>query len=155
MEKKTEYHLFLEGKKPAVLYNPHNRDIIYPFCLNKIIEAYPCIGGIQSFDVKDQILYFQDERVKEEFANMSNEIEVNSPDWHKAIGLILGYPPPAVDYFANLLVDPELETKKAFFDHDGMSFIGNVDDRKVIAKWLHDHISPVTTRCTYMGQVLY
>ncbi|UWE05319.1 hypothetical protein [Laceyella sacchari] len=155
MRKKTEYDLFLEGKKPAILYNPHNKDIIYPPCLSEITERYPYISGIQVFDVENQLLYFQNESLKMDFVCQSQSVEINSLEWHKLIGLTLGYPPKATDFFMKIQSDPTLKRYQAYFHHDGMSFIGNVKEKQEIAKWLHDHISPVTTRCTFMDQTFY
>lgn len=154
MKEKNEYELFLEGKKPAILYNPHSKDIIYPACLQKIIHKYPFVDGVQVFDVRDQHLYFQSESQKAHFLKRIQNIKINSPDWHRELGLILGYPPVAIRFFLDLQQDPTLEEKKAIFKHDGMSFVGSIDDKEEIAKWLCQKISVATTTCKHHGQTI-
>lgn len=77
----------------------------------------------------------------------------NDSEFHRIIGLTLGFPPIAVEFFVNALNNPDLEDKRAGFKYPGYEFAGHVDQSKEICRWLWSNIDiPVSpVKMTYQG----
>lgn len=117
---------FLNGYKPAVLMNP-NRDDEKDFIP---LARYPFVENIQVFDLAGQVLYFQNEQLKQDYLYQSkNTSDPHSPEFHRLLGLTLGFPPKAVDFYVSELMSPNnYREDRVGLDYCGISCISGLDD---------------------------
>jgi hypothetical protein len=132
------FESFLKGYKPAVLMNPNHddeNDI-------KSLAGYPSVENVQVFDSAGQVLYFQNEELKQDYLYQSkNTLNPHSPEFHKLLGITLGFPPKAVDFYVSELMSPDdYRHDRVGLDYCGISCIGGLDDLLENTAFLWDQI---------------
>lgn len=137
--------LFKLGIKPALLLayqQGKNRDR-YTKSFLELSPLYPHM----IFPQRNAVLYFQNQQVANTFwlsgirYTYSNKQEKWICDYKsKELGLILGFPPAAVDFFENDL-DYYGKSKRAslLLDYYGICFRCAVDDVNICLEWLYMH----------------
>lgn len=130
---------FLKGYKPAVLMNPKSddkEDI-------KMLSSYPFVEDIQVFDLEGQILYFQNEKLKQDFLDRYQYInDPHSAKYHRLLGLTLGFPPKAVDFYVSELMFPdEHRERRIGLGYCGIECISSVGDLIENVTYLWDQIN--------------
>jgi hypothetical protein len=133
---KEDYIHFVNGSKPAYI------------CVNdcpefeKLISSYPSAPVIKG----KTTIFFHSAQERDEFSEKMMGIEIPSADYFRHLGLALGYPPVAVDFFVQYIYDRDrLEKYAAAFSYAGRYFGGHIDDAETIAQWLWDNVSIPTT----------
>jgi hypothetical protein len=79
-------------------------------------------------------LFFQKEEMKQEFLHKTFGLEKDHPELHKQIGLVLGYPPRAVEFFYKNKLD-KLDREGISLSYVGGSCIMDIDDLIENAIW--------------------
>lgn len=79
-------------------------------------------------------LFFQNEKMKQEFLQKVFGLEKDHPELHKQIGLVLGYPPRAVAFFYKNRLD-KLKRDGISLSYVGGSCIMDLDDLVENAIW--------------------
>lgn len=126
----SEFEAFLTGYKPALLCNPLEDQEIVDRLWN-----YP---HIRIRDV--QMLFFQNEELQSEYIERSQGLVIGEPEHHRLLGITLGYPPIAADYFARSWIDRRLWDESVAFDYYGLFFAGHIHDVIPIAEWLWENV---------------
>ncbi|MFC7443499.1 hypothetical protein [Laceyella putida] len=94
-----------------------------------------------------QCLFFPDEREKMNWMQRTASLSHTTPAFHKELGLVLGYPPKAVDFFVRRIQCQKeghleelerLKAKRVGLHYAGISCNGNVDDLIENVYWLWD-----------------
>lgn len=117
-ERLTDIESFLKGYKPALLLNPRsNEDLSF---LDKFPSTQVLIYGM------DQLLFFQDAQSKRTFQESIQGLTPDSPSYHKKVGLALGFPPKAVDFFVSTLKDKSLDSQKIGLSYCGFYFVSSI-----------------------------
>ncbi len=135
----SSYEAFLEGRKPATYVNLGI--ISRPELISKLMK-YPKINEFGDF-----WMFFRNDRMKSRYMKQMNGIKPGTPERQYILGITLGYPPKAVDfytrYFEWQLREREV-AKDWFFTHNvamkyhGIMFVSHVDDLEENARWLWD-----------------
>lgn len=130
------YESFLLGVKPACfeMVTRLKREVL------KELKKYP-----HHYKNENGAIFFRNEAMKRNFLLDTEGLSTTDPVYHKILGLTLGFPPKAVDFYANYygwqLKDRE-EAKRYFFTHKvgfrymGIMCEGHIDDIKENAAWL-------------------
>lgn len=128
----SEFEAFLAGHKPALLCHcDEDREF-----LQKLTESrFPKVQ-IRG----DLTLFFQNEMLKDQFLTQSKGLEPGTPEHHRLLGITLGYPPIAADYFARSWTDRRLWDESVAFDYCGLFFAGHINDVIPIAEWLWSNV---------------
>ena len=155
------YKAFIEGYKPAYLCSHRYEQKL----LVQLIEmGYPNVLNyeLEDFDVPGRIfdrgtLFFQDEQRKEEYEVKSKGVDPDSREGIMLLGETLGFPPIACRYFVEAIEKKELAAKRAGFNYKGIVFVGNIDERLEIAKWLWENINipPAEVKVTYQNETIF
>lgn len=133
----TDLKAFLEGYKPAFLYNHHmKKPWFYEDEEVLALKAYPKVEGIDLHRMKDMTLYLQDTAKKEDFLHHITGLEKDSLSYHRQVGIALGYPPIAADFYARSLKDSSLDCEKVGFYFYGIGFVGGIHDIEECTEWL-------------------
>jgi hypothetical protein len=140
----NEFELFLKGYKPALIYNP-NANIIAPG-IETIHAKFPHLT------IHQEYMYFQNRKLRSAFKKAIKGLEFGSIEFQRVLGLALGFPPVAVEYFLAMIQNPELEEKRAYVNHHGLTFICNIDDIEEVATWLYSNICPGATVFEYQDK---
>ncbi|RAL22560.1 hypothetical protein [Thermoflavimicrobium daqui] len=135
----SSYEAFLEGVKPATYVN---LDIIVR------PELIPNLMEYANFNESDNFwMFFRDEEMKTQFLNQYSNLSHNDPERERILGLTLGYPPKAVDFYTYYYEWQQREREEAkhwYFTHKvgmkyhGIMFTSHIDDLKENAQWLWD-----------------
>lgn len=122
----TDYQAFLANLKPAYLTDFEDQSI------HLLKAMYP------SFTLTNEtIMFFQDVQSRDKFAESMQGVEIYSREYYRNIGLALGYPPIAVEFFLKFMENrEELEPISAAYDYAGRYFGGRLADAIPIAEWL-------------------
>lgn len=123
------------GRKPAI----YDTVLSKPFLrwLPILLEKYPYIDkGIELREDTTFYMFFQNEELKQSFQNQLKEITVPSPDFHRILGLALGYPPKAVEFYVQCERDPSLRKFKVGMHYQGVPCNGSVYDLVENCNWL-------------------
>ncbi|WP_028778665.1 hypothetical protein [Shimazuella kribbensis] len=126
------FESFLKGYKPAVLMNPNHDDE------NDIrsLIGYPFVENIQVFASAGQVLYFQNEQLKQDYFYQSKDTpDPHSPEFHKLLGITLGFPPKASQFYSETVQDESLSWKKIGFEYCGICCVGALEDIKENVEW--------------------
>lgn len=116
-------HAFLAGYKPAILFN---EDSYFPSLLDVLrAKGYPEYSWINSSGAR-MLMFFQtaEQRDKVAFIGAPNET---------VIGLMLGFPPQAVQFYAEGQKGPRLR-----IDYYGIKFVCSEDDYDDVVTWLDE-----------------
>lgn len=125
---------FMLGIKPACLLSKADKDDRVSF--NKLIAS-----ELPKVEINSNLtLFFQNEKLKQDFLDQYQDIEFGTNEYHHLIGLTLGFPPKAVDYFVRSLIDQRLWEQSVRFDYLGYIFSGHKDDVQAIAEWLWSNV---------------
>lgn len=126
----TDLQAFFAGYKPAYLTDTDDP------ALNQLKLLYP------SFVLKNEtIMFFQNARDRYIFAAKMKDVAIPSPEYYRNVGLALGYPPVAVEFFIEFMENrEELEPISAAFDYAGRFFGGRFSDALPIAEWLWQNV---------------
>jgi hypothetical protein len=137
------YEMFVQGLKPAIYRNSFDKQFVEK--LPYLKEHYPYISHrkIALIPEAETYLFFQNERMKEDFLRKLNQISSPfSPDFHRLLGHTLGFPPKAVEYFAQTkmgTVEAELLNKrKVGMYYLGIGCSGDIYDLVENVHWLWD-----------------
>lgn len=137
--KMDEIHSFLCGLKPTLLLAEQQKGFTS-------MLAYPNTE-IHLIPNRHQCLFFHTEQDKQTWIDRTQNMEHTSPEFHRILGLTLGYPPKAVDFFVkreeckkqgkfNEL--QRLKSKVVGLHYAGISCNGNYEDLISNARWLWD-----------------
>lgn len=102
---------FFKGYKPSLLYNPHYEYEIYQPEQMKKLGKYPCLKKVMVYN-QEQEIYFQTAEMKESFLRKIKNLAPDSLSFHRELGLAMGFPPMAVDFYVKQMQDETLEWKK-------------------------------------------
>ena len=128
---------FMLGIKPACLLSKADKDDRVSF--NKLIAS-----ELPKVEINSNLtLFFQNEKLKQDFLDQYQDIEFGTNEYHHLIGLTLGFPPKAVDFFVQSLTDQRLWDQSVRYDYWGYLFSGSghKDDAQAISKWLWSNVS--------------
>lgn len=130
------YDSFLLGIKPACFENVN----MLPAEVIQKLKQYP-----HHFKSETEAIFFQNEAMKRHFLWDTEGLSTTDPLYHIILGKALGYPPKAVNFYAQYygwqLKDRE-EAKRYFFTHKvgfrymGIMCEGHIDDLEENADWL-------------------
>ncbi|TCW40838.1 hypothetical protein EDC32_101487 [Laceyella sacchari] len=139
----VDYQTFLIGRKPALYGNTGSPTFMKNLHL---FEHYPCVTeNIDIFDGEDFYLFFQNEELKETFLSKLRDVKPRSPEFHRLLGVTLGYPPLAAQFFAEChRLEEEkhideyerLFKQKVSFYYSGIRCNGHVNDLVENSVWL-------------------
>jgi hypothetical protein len=131
MDKKmmVDHEAFLKGIKPA-LYRADNQGLqeLFP-----ILKEYPHLK-----DHTGRFLFFQSKEKKQEYVDNLRQIDINSPEYHKMLGLLLGYPPKAVDFYVRKCTDRSLAEVSIGLGYSGVRCVCDVRELIENTIWLWD-----------------
>ncbi|SEM68603.1 hypothetical protein [Lihuaxuella thermophila] len=128
---------FLTGIKPSLLLST-----AHP--LFEKVLAYPSLE-IDLIDDRPQYLFFHTEKERACFAKRVDPLSHRSPAFHRELGLVLGYPPKAVEFYVRKKECQDqcnwhdlqlLKAKIAGLHYAGIGCNSNVDDLWDNAHWL-------------------
>lgn len=122
----TDIKAFLSGHKPAFLYNQKEKPWFYEEDEVQALKKYPLVQ-VDVELAQNQTLYFQCEQERRDFIQRTQDLIMNSPSWLRELGLVLGYPPKAVDFYVALKQDPALESQAVGIHFNGIGCTGNID----------------------------
>ncbi|WP_028778198.1 hypothetical protein [Shimazuella kribbensis] len=127
---------FIMGMKPAVMTNDRYKMIHY------LKDKYPFFT-LQKRPNCNEYIFFQDKSKKEHFLDqMDKKPNPQNPEHIRALGLILGFPPKAVDYFVRLHFatsdKPILASQNVGLYYCGIHCASSVDSLLDDVLWLWD-----------------
>jgi hypothetical protein len=122
-----DLQMFLDGYKPAFLYSP--QDDTYNNTDISKLDGHPFIL-VDIFHNRDHKLFFHTDKQKQSFVDRIGIIS-DSPEFHKELGLVLGYPPLAVDYY----IKKTDKHKKCYVTY-GFTCVSSIDDLIKNVMWL-------------------
>lgn len=123
---------FLLGYKPALLTNPHYP--LYPTADLLKLTAYPSVE-VRIHQI-NQLLYFQTEQKKEAFLQQSYRLLPDSPSYHGEVGLALGFPQKAVEYYVTTMKHGATTEAKGYVEYCGIGFVTSIDNMFEDIEWL-------------------
>jgi hypothetical protein len=138
-EHMKELQAFQLGIKPTALFAEGQEQY-------KELLTYPHVP-VNILSYRKQSLFFHTEKQKKEWINRTNRMDHTSLEFHKELGLVLGYPPLAVEFFIRRLKSKREgqneEVDKMSKESIGLNYAGIVcnscvDDLIENAKWLWD-----------------
>lgn len=132
---------FQLGYKPAIYDTVLSQRFVE--VLPTLKEKYPYMNkGIGLREDTTTYMFFQNQKLKAGFEEQLDNVGHKSPEFHKILGLALGYPPKAVEFFARLQMKDEeakkLQPKRVGMHYMGIPCNGNVDDLVENCLWLWD-----------------
>lgn len=131
MKLMTDIQCFLAGHKPALLFSQNH---IPPYYSKKewlLLEHYPVVPDIHLHNTFD--LYFQDSVLQQQFKRRTeNMLDHSATVFQRELGLALGFPPKAVDYY----VASGTGGDHVFYNFDGIQFVGRIADMLDDVSWL-------------------
>jgi hypothetical protein len=136
--KMMPYHSFLMGYKPACFENLDRLD-------SEILEKLRRYPFHQIYD--NTVIFFQNETLKDQFLQQTRNLSPKSPEFCRVLGLALGFPPKAVEFYVDYYRWQIHDRKNAltyFFSHKvgyryiGIMFEGHIDDLFENAGWMWD-----------------
>lgn len=131
----SSYEAFLEGIKPSTYVN---LDILSRPELIPELQKYPSWNECENF-----WLFFRSEEKKERFLNEYRNL--NESGRHRLLGLELGFPPKAVDFYVKQhdwyqkdqpKADEWFFSNKAGLHYHGIRFASHIDDLHDNVRWL-------------------
>ncbi|TCP64028.1 hypothetical protein [Baia soyae] len=131
----SSYEAFLKGLKPATYVN---LDILSQPELIPALKEYPSWNECENF-----WMFFRSEEQKENF--LSNCKCVDESSRHRLLGIELGFPPKAVDFYVKMSSQYDenpIETDRWYFankvgvHYHGYHFASRIDDLEENIKWL-------------------
>jgi hypothetical protein len=132
------YEMFVQGLKPAIYRNTLDKQFNekLPF----LLENFPYIEGEKVALIPDPevgtYIFFQNEELKADFSAKLENVEPGSKEFHKVLGSALGYPPKAVQFFAESWVDESLDQLKVGMYYLGIGCSGSIEDLTENCLWL-------------------
>ena len=127
---------FLIGMKPALYGNTGSPTMINN--MDKLL-SYPYVTkGIDIFDGQDFFLFFQNERLKDDFVNQVKNIQPRSPGFHELLGITLGYPPKAAKFYARCQENEHLYDYSIGIMYGGVRCVSHIDEVIENSSWLWD-----------------
>ncbi|KPC71034.1 hypothetical protein ADL26_15780 [Thermoactinomyces vulgaris] len=127
---------FLRGFKPALLTNPHYQT--YHAVESLKLASYPSVGV--RLHQMDQLLYFQTEANKSRFLEQTHLLLPDSPAYHREVGLALGFPPRAVEYYVSVMHHEGVDECKVYLEYCGIGFVTSLDYMQEDILWLWQHV---------------
>lgn len=130
------YQSFLLGIKPACFET-------YDRLTQEIRAQLECYPFHQNYE--NAAIFFQNESLKEQFLQQTEGLTTKSPKYHKVLGLTLGFPPKAVEFYTSYFEWQLQDRSKAltyYFTHKvgyryaGIMCEGHIDDLFENAEWL-------------------
>jgi hypothetical protein len=122
---------FLAGIKPSCY---ENLTRVPPDVLRKL-EKFPRFSVFPGYD-----MFFRDRQLRDKFVKAVEAIPRKSPDFHRVLGLALGYPPKAVEFYVKRvsgeLSREEFYEQRVGFYHAGIWCTGHKRDIVVNMRWL-------------------
>lgn len=135
----TDIKAFLSGYKPAFLYNRgHKKPWFYEDQEVKALGQYMHINVVNVEKAKNLTLYFQGQSEYDHFLQQTKSTKIGSFTWYKELGLILGYPPRAVDHYVSRMQDPTIQKHEVGVHFYGIGCKGHVQDIEANVRWLWD-----------------
>lgn len=133
----SSYEAFLEGIKPSTYVN---LDILSRPELIPELQKYPSWNDGENF-----WMFFQTEEQKENFLSQHDCLHEDDPERERIVGLELGFPPKAVNFYTHYYKWQQHDREKAkewFFAnkasmyYHGLRFTSHVDDLEDNVRWL-------------------
>jgi hypothetical protein len=132
----TDIQAFISGRKPSLLHAlPPDTPGFYDDWV--LLQGYPWVHEVVINTLPGVTIYFQDEEKKQNYLDRVGRVIVDSAEYHRLLGVTLGYPPKAAECYA-LLID-DLHTPSVGMGWDGIGCTGGVHDIEVNVSWLWDH----------------
>lgn len=129
---------FIRGIKPALHEPAMNQRLVKE--LPRLIKNYPYLTeGIDLYDGTQFYLFFQNEEMKKKFLEDTKGIKPRSIPFHKALGLALGFPPKAVDFYCRCLQleeEGKPEPPRVGIHYCGLNFSSDPADLTENITWL-------------------
>lgn len=140
-----ELKAFINGIKPAILLLEGDEEV-------DSLLSYPHVY-VEISEYGKHILFFRNEASKKEW--VKSTIGVDRQELHRLLGLTLGYPPKAVNFFvANL--GEHLRDKTVTVRYSGINFGGSIDDLEENIKWIWDSYQQKSaSKVRYGSTVVY
>ncbi|MDQ0418153.1 IS4 transposase [Croceifilum oryzae] len=120
----SSYEAFLEGVKPSAY---ENLDMLSQSELIPALKKHPAWNECENF-----WMFFQSEGQKERF--LSQYLHSTDSEQHRLLGLELGYPPRAVDFYVKILHETSHPTVGVHYH--GYNFTSCIHDLEENIKWL-------------------
>ncbi|MBA4542008.1 hypothetical protein H1164_03715 [Thermoactinomyces daqus] len=122
---------FLAGIKPSCYENMSR----VPIDVLRKLERFPRFSVFPGYDI-----FFRDEQSRNEFAEAVVKIPRDSAEFHRILGLALGFPPRAVDFYVKrvsgeISLEQFYEQKVGLY-HAGVWCTGHKRDIVVNMRWL-------------------
>ena len=137
--------LFEQGIKPALLVGGFNslrrgETTKRAEYLDERLSKYPKI----SFSHRGNKLYFQNEQARKQFLSVGiTTTTIGGVDYRDYsrwyLGIALGFPPSAVDFFCGLPDELWKKTDKTFIDYYGIAFTCRREDVDNCLLWCNEH----------------
>lgn len=134
---------FLKGYKPALLYDTDSDQEL------RQLKEFPFVQ-IWLYK-KDQHLYFRSEQLKQDFINRTKELVPDSPGYHREIGLALGFPPKAVDFYITTLLGKEndFDLLRIGIEYCGICFVTSIDSLIEDVSFLWENVNIPSSERTH------
>jgi hypothetical protein len=124
---------FFKGYKPAILYNYNTEWGRHEEDKEARLHKYPSINAF--VHDMDQVIYFQSKELRDSFQKKIDGIEPDTSAYYKELGLILGFPPKAVQFYCDWLVDESLKWERVSLEFCGICCVGAIKDIKENVEW--------------------
>lgn len=144
LEKLSSLEAFYMGLKPAFFVTTASEKFMKGE-FRKISAKYPYIDqGVELMKDETCYLFFQDDSKKERFLDRIQGLTPDHLEFHRILGLTLGYPPNSVDFFVRKeqlkrqqdSKGVELQKMSIVLSHCGCSFLTHVSQMVEEAQWL-------------------
>ncbi|MDQ0417567.1 hypothetical protein J2Z48_001740 [Croceifilum oryzae] len=131
----ASYESFLNGLKPSTYVN---LDILSQPELIPALREYPSWNECENF-----WMFFRSESQREQF--LSKYLNANDSEQHRLLGIELGFPPKAVDFYVKMAsqyaanpigTDRWYFANKVGVHYHGYNFASRIDDLEENIKWL-------------------
>jgi hypothetical protein len=76
--------------------------------------------------------------LKSQFIEKTKDLQPRSKEFQRILGLTLGFPPKAVEYFLSLIGTTGTYENDLFLDYCGVVCLSNINDLAQNASWLWD-----------------
>ncbi|MBA4603525.1 hypothetical protein [Thermoactinomyces mirandus] len=143
----VDHEAFLMGIKPALCRQmiPQLEELMPQ------LEKYPYM-----IDEDGTYLFFQNQELMNNYLARLSNIEWGSSEYHRLLGLTLGYPPSAVEFFLDKLTDHSLYQYSVNVGYAGYRFVAHVSDlHHIIDDMWNQHKVEEKTRLGVGSELYY
>lgn len=135
----------MKGYKPAFIEVPDGWETEH---MEYLLKNYPYVSE-KDYDLlfgrNNFYLFFQNELIKAWFHAEINRSEFSEKEVDRILGMVLGFPPRAVNYYVkmmdekrngNLAEFQRMKSRKVSLIYCGLSFSSGIEDLEINALWL-------------------